>query len=271
MKRFILIAFLIFAFSFKGWAVDIEPARLELKVSPGEVFQGALEVVNDHNYPIDLFISGGEYSYVFLDWTIPPKDKDKQCLPSCASWIEFASTKVRLNTGEKAKIPYSISVPYDAQSEHLASILFDERRVGRDMEEREANAIKLTFRRREPVYLIVEGREHASAEIRHVKINKGKTPDSPEVIIEILNTGNIHLRPSGNIVVEYAEGGVIEETAQFKTLPLFPYYQGKVRVPLKELPLKTEYAITVNIDIGNGIPLQETVFFTLDEQGAILY
>jgi hypothetical protein len=105
------------SFSFVS-ALTISPARLEVSADPGIISQGEFTVVNEQDAD-QVFYTSVENFEAQGETGTPNFTPSKEGL---ASWIHTAES-VTLKKGEKAKIPFTIEVPKDADAGgHFAAI-----------------------------------------------------------------------------------------------------------------------------------------------------
>ena len=82
-------------------AVEVDPPRLELSISPEEPTQGKLQVSNHSSKVVDVRISSGAYRFT------QPGLK----LPSCQDWLSFKPDRFTLAAGISTTVLYSVTPP----------------------------------------------------------------------------------------------------------------------------------------------------------------
>jgi hypothetical protein len=118
------ILFLSIFYIFLGkeaYALTLSPPRLEVSGDPGQTLVGELEIYNEQESEITFYVSAQNFeargetgSPYFL-----PYDGT-----GLASWI-FAQDSITLGPKERAKLPYEIVIPQDAEAGgYFASIFF---------------------------------------------------------------------------------------------------------------------------------------------------
>lgn len=256
------IAFTIFFSGLPSYAVEIEPMRLELVLPRGQTHTGSLNLVNHKTNPVEISLSPGEYRYIFSSGTIFPKDPDKRNLLSCRGWITFSPDRFKLEAGESIKIEYKINVSDGAYGEYVASILVDEERQISPFEKDAFGEVrvKITPRISIPVYIAIKETEAMSAKVQEVKVNRDPESKMVTFTVVLLNTGTVHLRPTGNIIIMNENSQVAAKLPTGKCLPIFPEY-GE-RIPVSWKPSRAGiYTAIVTIDIGTNQLLQEKIEF----------
>lgn len=99
-------------------ALTVSPARLEINVDPGMNSQNEFTLINEQNEDQTFYTSVENFEAQGESGTpnfIPGKD-------GLASWVQVAPS-VTIKKGEKIKVPFTISVPNDADAGgHFAAI-----------------------------------------------------------------------------------------------------------------------------------------------------
>lgn len=269
MKKIILLLILILLPKL-SWAAEVQPAKLELKAPEGKTYNGVLTIVNHKNYDMDIILSSSSYRYVFTKNTIFPDDKAK--LPSCQNWIKFEQDKYEVGPGESLRVNYSIIVPEKIGGEYLASILVDEKEVSTPeitqkpkKQDMPAGRVKIAVTQRLtiPVYLIIEGTEKLAAEIKDFKLIKDNQEQNiVEFQAKLKNTGNIHIRPKGNLIIMNSKGKIVKNISSGEILPIFSGYAQIIPLWWKD-PSPGEYTAVITIDLGNNSLLQKKIQFEI--------
>lgn len=272
MKKYLifpLVLFLLFSV-FPAYALDIDPMRLEYTIAPGKTYSGSFRISNPSNFAVDVFLSTDEYRYIFTEGTIPPEDKRK-ALPSCKGWFQFGRTKLSLNPGEFADAKFFITVPKNAAREHLCAVIFDEKRT---LEKITAKAkagnvqLHVTPRFSIPVYVSIKNTARAEAAITDVAASSGPNGDSVKIDITLKNTGTIHIRPFGTLVMLNQNSEIVKDLPIGKTLPLFPGYTTQIPVICPNLPAG-KYSAVATIEISENTIIQKKTIFVLRNTGEI--
>ena len=110
----------VFSVSFSASALTVSPSKIELKGDPGEVVKGEFELLNEQKNTITLYASyenfeasgeDGSPNFVAGDYGL-------------ATWIK-AQDSITLKPGEYKKIPFTITVPENADAGgHFAAIFW---------------------------------------------------------------------------------------------------------------------------------------------------
>lgn len=218
----IIIASFVFLFGYaigKARAFDqltltITPPLFQLAISPGEVWRSSLKIVNTNPYDLTVYAStmnfeaGGEEGQGrFVP--IPESDASRVSMDgtrhdsaesSLAKWIEIAPDPIFIPEGKSVDIPFTVRIPKDAEAGgHYAAIL-----VGtRPANENPNGANVLVSSQVSSLFLArVNGDVREEGYIKEFIVGRTfyEKPDI-DFILRFENTGNVHLKPQGEIAI----------------------------------------------------------------------
>ena len=276
-SKFQISNFFIFVFCFWllasafAYAVEIDPMRIEYSLEPGRTYSGSFHLKNSSTLAVDIFVSTGEYRYIFSAGAIPPQDPKKSRLASCQDWFQFENTKFSLNPGEFADAKFTIKVPADASSEHLCAVIFDEKRNLQEAKADEKTGvvrIQLTPRFSIPVYISIKGVEKAEAKITDLRVVSEYQKDGAIINLTLENTGNVHIRPLGTVVILNQNGELIKNIPAGKSSPVFPGYKETIPVICQKLP-PGNYTVVATVEISKDNLIQKKTTFTFTKSGEV--
>ena len=258
----LLASLLWFLVSPPAHAVDIEPMRLEQSLRAGTTYSGSFELTNMSSFFAEIAIATDEYRYIFSEGTIPPPE-GKKALPSCRTWLTFEKTNANLNPGESCTVNFLIKVPADAREEHLCAVLFDEKRGHEEAPPAsEAGSVRvhLTPRVSIPVYISIQEAQKIAAEITAVEVSAGPKKQSADFNITVKNTGTVHIRPLGTLVIFDEKGEVAKNIPTGKPLPIFAGYSEVIPVGCPSLGAGT-YTAVVTMELSRDTIIQKKIGF----------
>jgi len=249
------------------FAVEIEPQRLELSLSPGESHSAIIEVTNWLDYAVKLEIKPDYYRQMLTDNTIKPEGENSR-LPSCQGWLSFEPNNIELSSRASMLINCAIDVPEGATEEHFASILFDESSLVSTFKQHPSKENNLTLevipRFTIPVYISIQDKENVSAVISDMSIDEGPSFDTLRADITLHNTGTVHIRPSGSLVLIDSRGNIARTLRIGECLPIFPDYKEKIPVYMAGEPIAAgAYMAICTINIGDGKLVQRKMRFNI--------
>jgi len=183
-------------------------------MDPGQVKQGSIKVQNDTNQTQTYYAStqnfvgkGEEGQQEFL------VERD---LKGLAEWIRLEKESVTLEPGKSADFKWSLELPKNAEpGGHYAAVFFA-------MQPKDENGTSVGIGGRTGVLFLlnVSGniREAANVESFRIMNNADTEKAKPTSLINglpayfetrVKNTGSVHLRPEGNVVIRNMFGSVV--------------------------------------------------------------
>lgn len=186
-----LVIINILLFTTYSYCLSILPGKLELSVAPGEVYRGCYEISNTSEKAISVMVE-------VKDWDMDEEggvtmyDTPAE-LDSFFKWFNIASNEITIPPNSSGKIDYEISIPKDGSGEYRKYLTF------RSMPpKKEEEGFGIATQISVPLYVVVKGTEVFKAEISDVKI----TNTAPvEIKVRVHNSGNVHIRPTGEVVI----------------------------------------------------------------------
>jgi len=193
-----IIGLLLFILSFSFFysitqAVTVGPVKLEINADPGDVVTGELFLMNEEKKGTKIFYpdfqkfieEGGSKKFI----------AEKSDL---ATWFEI-DYPVTLNSLEGKNIPFTLRVPKDASpGGHFAVIWWS-------ASSPEAGQVSIVTRAGILVYLTVSGEIKEEGQVLEFTTqNKKKFFGNPPInfAINFENSGNVHLKPKGEIQIK---------------------------------------------------------------------
>lgn len=182
-------------------SLSVTPPLFQLSVSPGNVWQSSVKVVNANPYPITVyaevvnFVATGETGQGrFL-----PIEGDAADKATLAEWIEIAKIPHTIAAEQSKDISFLIDVPENAPpGGHYAAIL-----VSTQPAQSEGSASVQTVQSVTSLFFLrIEGEVE---EIGMVREFRALDPfvGVPDVTLSLRfeNKGNVHLQPKGDIII----------------------------------------------------------------------
>ena len=235
-------------------AVDVEPTRIEMKISEGQPAEGELRLSNRGHKPVEIRLSAGPYR--FLD----PKLK----LPSCQDWFHFEPDRLTLAAGASTSVRYTVTPPsnldVDTAGEYLAAVLVDQ--LPAESEKTSEGTARLTVVPRIALatYLLVEGRDRIEVEMEKVTVSR--SPNLLKMEVSLKNNGTVHVRPSGTIALFQEDNHRVRTVALGKSMPLLP--TAHMTIPcFLPMPPAGRYRLVSTVEVREGTVLQKETHFEI--------
>ena len=190
-------------FSSQSLALTVSPAKFEFSADPGDTIQSQIILINEQKIPL-VFQVSFERMTVRGEYGEPVFTGEKIDL---ATWIKVTPSKVTLGPGEEKKIPLIIDVPKNADpGGHYAAIFW--RTVS---PEGGGSGMGITMRVAALVLLSVSGEVIELGEILNFRADKELVNSLPiNFDFGFKNTGTVHLKPEGEIVIKNIFGKRVE-------------------------------------------------------------
>jgi hypothetical protein len=184
-----------------GTGLTLSPISQDISIQPGQTITGTLKVSNPTNTAVESTISasdftsknqGGEPSF----YSAPEGEPH-----AMSHWFHFSETDLTIAGQTSRTFTYTITAPADAEpGGHYGAIFFTNKPSGNSDT---TNAVQLN-----PVvgslFLVrIPGNIVQSAQVAAFKSSHSRYANTPvDLTVSIKNTGNIHIRPFGDVVIK---------------------------------------------------------------------
>lgn len=231
------------------WALAVRPPRTEVHLTPGASTQVELTATNDDKVDVQVDVSK-------KDWFIPEVNKAW----TVDRWLEVQGpAQFVLKPEETRRIKLTIRCPKELTGEVVAmtSFLYQ-------TEKPSAVTPMISV----SVYLMAAGTEKLSGEVQDITVRDWK--GQINVTAKVKSTGNVHLRPSGRLIVLNAQGAELASLPVSEGQPTYPgsdaLYFGTVPAEVKVSPGK--YTARADLSYGS-LKLQGSRDFTVMPDGKV--
>lgn len=212
-----IIAFLVFLpyksnAQFPGEGVTVSPPILEKNVQPGEIVTETINLSNPTKKLVELYPvvmnfkakgEGGE-----PDFYLPTEEEKKFSL---ASWIKFSQLKIALTPEQVTNWTFQIAVPQGAEpGGHYGVILFatEPPKIKND-----TTTVGIASMVGSLILCKVAGEVVEKGVLQEFSTKKFYFKPPVKFTVRIANTGNVHFKPQGEIVIKNWQGKNIGEVA----------------------------------------------------------
>lgn len=191
-------------------------------MSVGESVKGEVEAFNETSSTVAVHVS-------LKEWFQLNENKDYPV----SAWLDLKKTDFELRPGQKMSVPFTVKVPTGTATTPppggflMGMLSFAADEGGQSM----VNLVMSVS-----VYVTIKGTERLEAVL--TKCGLGNNKGSLEAIVEVSNTGNVHLRPTGIVEIFDKRGRLVETAVVQEGWPVFPgqarSYQAKLGTALKK-------------------------------------
>ena len=230
-----------------AWALSVNPGRTEISLKPGAKSRMMLTVTNEDKEDVQVQVSS-------KDWFVLPANKGL----SSDQWIKIHGKELFiLKPGENRKVSLTILCPKQAQGELVGMVSFT-------YQTRESSMVTPMIS--VSMYVEAAGTEQISGEITELSVLRWK--GKVQAAVAIKSTGNVHLRPTGHILLNDASGKTVADYIVPEENPTYPgrtqgyfgqgadaalqpgHYQASANLMYRMVPFKADRGFTVAQD-GN--------------------
>jgi len=187
-------------------ALTLVPPSLEYSTVRGQTVEGKIKLLNNENR--SLVLTSSTSNFGAKDETGEPDFKFDAPSADLASWIKINSGQLTLEPGETKEVPFTITVPADAEpGGHYAGIFFASGGAASG-----GGQIGVQSKLGALVIMTVAGNIREQAAVSSVTLDDSTIINRPPVQfnIRIQNTGNVHIKPKGKVTVLNMFGGEVE-------------------------------------------------------------
>lgn len=246
--------------------IGARPTITEIAVSPNSVTKGVYTVVND----------GAEIIHVKVE----PEDWLKRRTGASGipieDWLTITPMEFDIEPQGIKEVEYVIAPPPDAEGELVAMIFFATSAPTK-------GAFGITSRFGVSIYAAIEGSIDLGCKIDNIKVKRniqekkeGAIIDKGLIfIIDVENQGNVHLRPTGDIIVT-GEDGSKYDVKIGRGFPVFPgtCLSYAIRWDKKDIS-PGRYEALIRLDYGDIYNIDKTVerkaSFLVEKDGKISF
>lgn len=190
-------------------SLSVTPPLFQLSAVPNQAWQSNIKIVNTNPFDITVYANpvnftpvgeGGQGRFM----PVMEAETEGQTL---AEWITVTQDPIVVPKEQSLNIPFSIQVPNEpAPGGHFAAILVGTKPPA-DADGK--TAVVTSQLVSSLVFLRIAGDVVEQARVREFSTAKwfGETPEA-EFVLRFENTGNVHIRPQGTIVIQNMWGKV---------------------------------------------------------------
>jgi len=194
-----------------AFALTIAPPILEISANPGDNPTESIKIFNETDNWITFWVSTANFTAKADEEGTPEFLPYQEGDNSLANWIDIdRATSITLLPAEQKTITYTIHIPQNADpGGHYAAIFF-----GTQPQDMYGSSVGLSSKLGALVLLTVSGNISESGSLLEFKLSEPKPfYDHLPVALSLLfkNSGNVHLRPQGQITITNIWGQVSDK------------------------------------------------------------
>ena len=239
IKKMTIAIAILAIFAASARAITIGPSRFEVSLPAGEVAGADYYVQNETEEAFHVVVEPENWlkeAYFYGDLAIE-------------DWVTFDTYEFDLQPKEIKKLRLTIKVPTDVKGELVAQIFFTS--VTGRAEGAEAGGVRARIGA--VLYVAVKGTEVVDANVRNITVGREKVNDEEKIKIgvNVRNNGNIHLRPTGTVLVKDSKEQQVAELKLMSGLSVLPRKERTYYAYWNEPePKEGSYKVTATVDYG---------------------
>ncbi len=238
--------------------ITVIPPSVNVNLDPGGKTEGEMKIVNDSSEPLTFRVEVQDFIVVDTVGTpnfLLPNTLNKKY--SAASWIGVSPNSFTVQPGQKQVLNYFIQIPPEAApGGHYAAAVFTPGAAGP-----EATGSVVTGQVGTLFYIAVSGPITEKAEVTRFTAEKFNEYGPVNILTQIKNFGDLHIRPKGYITVSDMLGR--KAILPLKENNIFPQaardyenqFGGKLMIGRFKAELLASYGV------NNNLPLTAAVYF----------
>lgn len=232
--------------------VGLNPARREVEILPGSERTVAFRI---EPAPSQAPVQG-RILLSPTDWTISEHGTVSYTEPgttpdSASSWMTFSPSALTISSGQSETVRVTVKVPELAKPGVYRTAIFIQERPPATPPAPGQYVLYVRFRYVFTLYVIVPP-VSAAAEFLNVHLDAA----SSEVLLEMTNTGALHLRPRFSWSIHAAGGTEISAARAQESMVLLPGSSLTQRSSIPNVLPAGRYEVVAQVDFNNGRPAQ---------------
>lgn len=256
---FFTFFFLKAAFAQETLPLMVAPARMEIEVEPGEKTSFTFNFYNKSSSPVSGFFKVADFLVLDNKGTPVIIDDLSKVQPkySASSWISSYLDRATLPANEKVSFQANVNVPKDAKPGGRYVALYFEPNTNLSLTGKENEAgTGISSRIVGLLYLKVKGPITEKAYITRFFAPSFLEYGPIEVQTDILNRGDIHIRPRGAITLTNVFGFLVDQK-KFNEQNIFPDTLRTFEDKLGKKWMFGPHILKVSLAYGNGQTLEK--------------
>jgi hypothetical protein len=243
------------------------PMRVEIHLTPGQQYSGALKLSNQSN--AKTRVRGEVLDFNIDEKTTPQFERDlpQESAYSCKKWLSLNPMEMELDSSGFVNARYTLRAPTDIAegSYNCAAGFVTLPAAG---EAGTGIGMRMAVRIVAALYVVV-GSPPIRGGLKEFKLealppSKDSKVGGWQAVVVLENQGKMYFRPTGKLEVVDAKGQVVE-TEDFTSLPVLRERSQRFVFPLKVHLEPGNYKLRAHVDIGTGEIQQGSADVTVDQ------
>jgi hypothetical protein len=245
------------------------PMRVELHLTPGREYSGALKLSNQSN--AKTRIRAEVLDFDLDDKATPQFERDlpQEAATSCKKWLSLNPMEIELENGGSLNVRYTLRAPADVtEGSYNCAAGFTTLPAA---EQATAGiGMRMAVRIVAALYVVV-GSPPVQGRLKEFKLEaippaKDSMEAGWQAVVVLENQGRMYFRPTGKLEV-LDDQGKVAETEDFAALPVLRERSQRFVFPLKAHLDPGHYKLRAQVDIGTGEIQQGSADVTVDQPG----
>ena len=184
-----------------SYALTITPPRFEIAVNPGQRFEYTVQLYNETDQEMTVYSSASNFTYQEGQEGVPKFYDLAEGEEGLAKWIEVEPGPIVIAPQERKDIKFAVNVPQNADpGGHYAGLFFG----SQSSSQAGSSGVGVSEKIGALILMRVSGDIKESGRLVEFNLKNSQTVyDHLPVNFALLfeNSGNIHLKPAGEIVI----------------------------------------------------------------------
>lgn len=187
-------------------AVSLSPLIFELSANPGDTVSNVLKVTNTDPYPVNIVIDIEDFSAIGEEGQVTLKQGEDSSTYSLAGWITAAPNAFTIPANNSVTVQFTINIPIDAEpGGHYSSVLASISATPVD------GGVTIAQKIGSLLLLNVAGDVEEKLFIEELFVEPFSEYGPVNIISRFENSGTIHLKPRGFILIKNIFGQEVEQ------------------------------------------------------------
>jgi len=191
-------------------ALTVSPPVFELGADPDTSFGQNLKIFNETDSSITVYTSTANFTAKAGEEGVPEFLEQEEDIKDLAEWIKIEKGPITILPKKEKVIPFTIEVPVNADpGGHYAAIF-----LGTQPPEKQGTGVGIAGKLGSLILLRVSGDIQEQGRLLDFSLKDGKKiyKHLPvDFIFEFENSGNVHLKPQGEILIKNILGRISNE------------------------------------------------------------